>query len=431
LNAVKGVIVIVLIIKSKADALLFLFIRDLNRGEDRDVFKHSQLFILSISAFLLMLGDGMVLALLPQKVISLTNSSSYVGYLASTYAFAQLLSQLPIGMLADRWGLKFFVLMGYIVSFIAGLLYYLTNHINLIFWGRVLQGIGEAPILSLAPAMLSLRYSADKGKGIGVYNASIYLGLTVGPFLRVVLLQRWSDNLIFLLYAILCLIGTIIIGCLKNKLASESIVKEKLNIKELLILVKNPQIVTVLWGITLYGAGVGIYMTIIPAFLLILKGYNQSYINIYFSLFYVAISVAQIAIGWLSDRLGYKLFMVIGMLTAAAGLAISSHFDRFALTIVLCFSGFGLGAYYIASMAFLNEKVPASYKGAISGIYYLFWGIGMFLGPLLLNGYIQGNNYQTGFQIFSLMMMVQAALLFIVKFYQPEITKDKYPIKTL
>jgi MFS family permease len=67
-----------------------------------------------------MLGDGMVLALLPQTVISLANSSSLVGYLASTYAFAQVASQLPIGVFADRWGFKVFVLMGYIVSVIAG-----------------------------------------------------------------------------------------------------------------------------------------------------------------------------------------------------------------------------------------------------------------------------------------------------------------------
>lgn len=377
------------------------------------MFKHSQLLVLSLAVFLIMLGDGMVLALLPNMVISLTNSSSFVGYLASTYALAQVISQLPIGVLADRWNSKFIVLMGYVVSFSAGLLFYFTNNVNLIFCGRVLQGIGEAPILSLAPALLSLRYSADKGKAIGIYNASLYLGLTAGPFLRMVLLQQWSDNQIFLLYAVLCFLGSIIIGCsMKHKLESPSVVKETLNIKGLLILTKKPQILAVFWGITLYGAAFGILMTIIPAFLLIEKGYNQSYVNTFFSLFYVAISVAQIAIGWLSDRLGRQLFMVIGMLVAAAGLTIFSYVDHFPLTIILCFSSFGLGTYYLASMAFLNEKVPASYKGTVSGIYYLFWGMGMLWGPLLLTCYIQGNSYQSGFHVFSLLLIIQAILLY-------------------
>ncbi|EIW18737.1 MFS transporter [Pelosinus fermentans] len=389
------------------------------------MFKHSQLLVLSVAAFLLMLGDGMVLALLPQTVITLANSSSLVGYLASTYAFAQVASQLPIGVFADRWGFKFFVLMGYILSVIAGLLFYSTNSVNLIFCGRILQGIGEAPILSLAPAVLSLRYPENKGKAIGVYNASIYLGMTIGPFLRVVLFKTWSDNQIFLFYAILCVAGAIIIACsMKNKLKNQNVVTETITIKSLLALTRNPQILAVLSGIALYGAGFGIFMTIIPAFLILVKGYSQSYINIFFSLFYIAISMAQIVIGCLSDRLGRQVFMIVGMLAAAGGLAISLYFDHFALTAALCFSSFGLGTYYLASMAFLNEKVSDGNKGAITGIYYLFWGIGMFWGPLILNSYIEENSYSLGFYIFSEMLVIQAIVLFASKFYPFQATKE-------
>jgi len=369
-----------------------------------------------------MLGDGMVLALLPQKVISLTDSSLFVGYLASTYALAQVISQLPIGILADRLGSKLFILMGYILSFFAGLLFYFTNSVNLIFCGRVLQGIGEAPILSLAPALLSLQYSTNKGKAIGVYNASIYLGLTVGPLLRIVLLKEWSDSQIFLFYAVLCSIGAIINGCsLKNKKKEQVAIRDTINLKSALVFMKHPQTLAVLFGITLYGAGFGIFMTIIPAYLLIVKHYNQTYINVYFSIFYIAISLAQVVTGWLSDKLGRQLFMLTGMLVAALGLGTSSYFGHFALTVILGLSSFGLGTYYLASMAFLNEKAPESCRGVISGLYYLFWGIGMFWGPLLLADYIQGNTYQSGFRIFSLALIIQVILLFItrIRYFQP------------
>lgn len=389
------------------------------------MFKHSQLLVLSISVFLLMLGDGMVVALLPKTVISLTNSNLYVGYLAASYAVAQVMSQLPIGMLSDRWGPKLFILLGYVLSFIAGLLFYFTTDVNLIFWGRVLQGIAEAPLLSLAPALLSVRYSADKGKAIGIYNAAIYLGLTAGPLLRIMLLPRWSDHHIFLLYPILCLIGGIIICfSMRNQFERQSTVKKTLNLGSCLSRMKNPQALVVLWGITLYGAGFGIFMTSIPVFLLILKNYDQSYINLFFSLFYVAISLAQITIGWLSDRLGRLLFMSLGMLIAATGIAVSSYFDQFELIAILFLSGFGLGAYYLASMAFFNEKVPAGCKGAVSGIYYIFWGIGMFWGPLLLTGYIEVNSYQAGFQLFSVILLIQVVLLFITQPYQTQVAND-------
>lgn len=294
------------------------------------MFRHLQLIGLSLSAFLLMLGDGMVLALLPQKTISLTGSSLSVGYLASTYALAQVISQLPIGMLADRVGSKLFIVTGYLLSLAAGLLFFFTNNLNLILWGRILQGIGEAPILSLGPALLSQTYSGNKGKAIGIYNSSIYLGLTVGPLLRMMLFRAWTDNQIFLFYAVMCFLGAVInYYSLKNiKEAQENeeqvTIKESLNISKTLVLLsemtKNPHVLAVLLGIALYGAGFGLFMTIIPAFLLMSKHYNQSFINIFFAMFYIAISLAQMISGWLSDRLGRQLFMITGMLIAATGL---------------------------------------------------------------------------------------------------------------
>ncbi|QDR81555.1 MFS transporter [Sporomusa termitida] len=378
--------------------------------------KHYQLFLLSLAVFLLMTGDGMVLALLPKVVITQTNSSASVWYLAAAYALAQVLSQLPVGLLADRWGSKPFILLGYMLSTLAGLLFYFTNNVYLLLLGRVLQGIGEAPLLSLVPALLSVRYFANKGKAIGVYNAAIYLGLTLGPGFRVLLLKDWSDQQVFLLYAVFCFISMLIIGYgLQPSGDRRPTTGETISPSDYLLLIKNPQLAAVLWGITLYGAGFGLFMTVIPAFLLTVKGYSQASINLFFSAFYIAISLAQLTIGYLSDRLGRLLFMVTGMLVAAAGIAAAVYFHYFALTLILCFASFGLGAYYLASMAFLTERVPAGCKGAIAGIYYLFWGIGMFWGPMLLSGYIQATGYQSGFQLFSVMLLLQVILLLMTK----------------
>jgi MFS family permease len=38
--------------------------------------------------------------------------------------------------------------------------------------------------------------------------------------------------------------------------------------------------------------------------------------------------------------------------------------------------------FCVSSLAYLNECVSDSLKGTISGAYYLFWGLGYFLGPL-------------------------------------------------
>ncbi len=376
--------------------------------------KHHHLILLSVAVFLLMTGDGIVLALLPKAVITLTGSSAAVWYLAAVYALAQVLTQLSVGMLAGRWSFKPVILLGYVASTLAGLLFYCAKDMDLILAGRILQGIGEAPLLSLAPTLLSMRYTADKGKAIGVYNAAIYLGLTLGPLFRVVVLKDWPDHYLLLLYAIFCFTSTLIVGyCLKSPTDNLHTTGEAIIPGNCLLLIKNPQIAAVLGGITLYGAGFGLFMTVIPAFLLTIKDYSQAGINIFFSCFYVSISLAQLSIGYLSDWLGRQFFMVTGMLTAAAGIAAAVYFHSITLTWILCIASFGLGAYYLASMAFLAEIVPPGDKGPIMGIFYLFWGIGMFGGPMLLSGYIQITDYQSGFQIFSAFIILQTTLLII------------------
>ncbi|SFG79238.1 Predicted arabinose efflux permease, MFS family [Desulfotomaculum arcticum] len=378
--------------------------------------RHKQIIGLSLSAFLLMLGNGMVQALLPQKVISLTGSSSLVGYLASTYALAQVLSQLPIGIRADRIGFKLFIIMGYLLSFSAGLLFYFTDTVNLIFVGKILQGIGEAPILSLAPALLSLQYFATKGKAIGTYNASIYLGLTAGPLVGVLLFKTWSDTQIFLFYAVMCLLGAVINSCsLENKADGEASAKDTHTLKSISVFFKDPQVLVVLLGIALYGAGFGIFITIVPAFLIMFKHYDQSYIGIFFSLFYIAISLSQLITGWLSDRLGRQLFMVVGLTVAAAGLRLSSTFEHLGLAVILGVSSLGLGIFYIASMAFLNENVPISLRGTISGMYYLFWGIGMFWGPIILGIYVDGKGFFSAFHLLASLSALEVMLLLLAR----------------
>lgn len=49
--------------------------------------------------------------------------------------------------------------------------------------------------------------------------------------------------------------------------------------------------------------------------------------------------------------------------------------DRTSQALIL--AAFGLGAFYLASMARLNDAAPPELKGSISGAYYLAWGPGM------------------------------------------------------
>lgn len=366
---------------------------------------------LNLSVFIMMLGVGMIMALLPQRIIVLTGSGVTVGYLASAFAISFIILQVPIGNLSDRYGFKFFLFLGYLICFITGVMYYFSNHANLYFLGRVFQGMGEVPIWALAPALLSIKYPGSKGKVIGIYNASIHIGLTIGPLLGILLSNYLTGNKPFLFYAGACLMGALILLFSLEKVNNNEFQeKQTINFRNIIELLTTRNSLAALLGITLYGAGYGIFLTTIPSFLIINKNYNQTFVSIFFSLFYIAISISQIITGVLSDRMGRKFFMIAGLMTASFGIAIFSELNQPLISVALTIASLGLGVFYLSSMAFLNEVVPNSLKGTISGAYYLFWGIGFFFGPIII-GQITKSGSSLGYQLFSVFLLIEALIL--------------------
>lgn len=360
--------------------------------------RYTSVIILNISVFLLMTGVGMIVALLPQRIINLDGSVSSVGHLASAFALTFVLFQIPIGSLSDKIGFKSFLVGGYFLCSLTGLLYYFSNSSSFIFLGRMLQGVGEIPIWALAPALLSILHPAQKGKFIGIYNASVHCGLTSGSLLGIFIYRIWQGNEAFLLFSGLSFLGGLIIALfVKDPKKEPNSRTLKINPGNVISLMGHLKYRTVLAGIVLYGSGYGICITIIPAFLIGVKKFDQTAVGLFFIFFYIAISLSQLIAGPFSDQKGRKPSMVCGLAMAAIGIASFSTFKLPWLIGLIALAAFGLGAFCVSAMAFLNESVPSSLKGTISGAFYFFWGAGYFSGPLLLGKIGQSENYEIGF----------------------------------
>jgi MFS family permease len=351
----------------------------------------------------------MIVAVLPQRVVSLDGSGQSVGYLASAFAFPFILLQIPIGILSDKLGFKPFLIIGYLLCFLAGLMYFLATSSCLIFSARFLQGIGEAPVWALAPALLSVKFPMNKGKVMGIYNAIFHMGLTLGPVLGIALAKALNGNEIFLVYSFCSLAGAVVISLLVEPITKkESKTKSFLDFQNIFKLIRQRQTSITLIGITLYGTGYGIFHTTIPAFLLQKKSLTAVEIGVFFSLFYVAISLSQIISGPLSDRFGRNIFMIIGLLVATCGITFTPFLSMPLILLALTVASLGMGVFYLTSMSFLNEIVPNYLKGTISGAYYLFWGIGMFFGPPIMTQIATYTSFQASMTGYSLLILLVA-----------------------
>jgi MFS family permease len=371
------------------------------------------LFVVSLAASLLMVGVGMIVALLPQRILDFSGSLTNVGYVASVFALSYLIVQVPIGILADRLGAKPFLVLGYALCCVSGIVFFFAGSSESIFLGRFIQGAGEAPVWALGPALLSLAYPHAKGKVIGIYNASIHTGLTIGPLLGILLFPTGAGNLPFVLFAALCLSGgvTVLLFLPRAPATSRPVVGQTPTLRQMAKLLKTPGSLLTLAGVLLYGAGYGIFISVLPASQTLSKGFDNLSIGVFFALFYVAISVSQLIVGPLSDRHGRHAYMISGFIVAAIGFATFVWFPYPWTYVPLTLASFGLGVFCVSSMAYLNECVPESLNSTISGSYYLSWGLGYFLGPLAVGWLGEMVHPQVGYYFLALLIAAQAGTM--------------------
>lgn len=126
-------------------------------------------------------GVGMAVSALPARLLALSGSVEASAWLASAFALSYVLLQLPGGWLADRFGVRVVLSLGFGLMALSGLCYALAEGANALFLGRFIQGAGEAPVWAAAPALLSRLDDSSKGRFIGLYGAAFQFGLTTGP----------------------------------------------------------------------------------------------------------------------------------------------------------------------------------------------------------------------------------------------------------
>lgn len=338
---------------------------------------------LNISVFILMAGQGMITVLLPQRVMELGVSESSTGYLASAFALTYILVQVPMGRFSDRFSYKPFIISGYLLLGLAGLLYYFANSAGVIFAGRMVHGMGEAPVWALAAALLSLHYPAVKGRVLGLYNAALHLGFTAGPLLGLAALHWRPGRFQFLLYAVISFLGALLIWLLVSDSSGVKPARKDLQYGHIMGYLKQKSILSVLAGVVLYGGGYGLFVSTIPAFLIRTKGFSQPAIGLYFTLLFFCLGLSQLIAGPVGDRWGHRRFMMAGLGLSGAFLLPFPEMSYPAIYLSLIPAGLGLGMFAVASLVFLNGLAGDSHKGEMSGLYYLAWALGYFGLPLI------------------------------------------------
>ncbi|KJR45848.1 Multidrug-efflux transporter [Desulfosporosinus sp. I2] len=140
--------------------------------------------ILLIIQFLVMVGFGIVIPILPFFVDKLGGGALSLGIFMSAYSIMQFFFAPFWGRMSDRMGRRPVILIGLAGYGLTFLMFGMVNNLYLLIGIRAVAGMISSATLPTAMAYLAdITEGADRSKGMGMIGAAMGLGMIFGPAL--------------------------------------------------------------------------------------------------------------------------------------------------------------------------------------------------------------------------------------------------------
>lgn len=160
-----------------------------------------------------MLGFGIIIPILPIFSKELGAENYQVGLIAMSFPVMNFLFAPFWGSLSDRYGRRPVILVSVLITGLAYLLFSQTVNLWLLFFSRLLSGMGSAN-LSVAQAYIAdITPPKDRAKSMGMIGAAFGLGFIIGPTVGGYMKSISSPghvDLVGYLAAVLCLINLVL-----------------------------------------------------------------------------------------------------------------------------------------------------------------------------------------------------------------------------
>lgn len=168
------------------------------------------LIVTSCASFLTPFMGSAINIALPAIGKEFSATAVALSWVATSLLLSAAVFLAPVGRLADIIGRKKVFNTGLIIFTISSLFCAFSPSIGVLILWRVFQGMGGALIFGVAMAIITSVFPREtRGKALGIVVASVYAGLTLGPFIGGLLTKNWGWESVFLFTVPLGLISLI------------------------------------------------------------------------------------------------------------------------------------------------------------------------------------------------------------------------------
>lgn len=339
------------------------------------------LILLSGITFVVLLGVGIVVPILPSYARDMGATATQVGVMFAVFSLARISLNPVVGYIADRSEIKRLMLVGLFGYAGISLLYVHASSPGQLIAVRILQGAASACILPLAMSYVALiARRGEEGLFMGSFNMALFLGMGVGPLLGGFLMESLGINAAFYCLSLFSFISGITTLALLPPRRPERR-PEALGLGE--SLARYRPMGGLLFFRIVVALGRGSLLAFVPL-LGLERGLSMTEIGILISVNVLVAGILQREFGRRVSHGNRLLLVVAGSLLSAVTLACLPLAHQFtAFLAVSALMGLGSAvALPAASVMAMDHGASVGMASAMS-VFEASRDVGMMLGPLM------------------------------------------------
>jgi multidrug resistance protein len=338
--------------------------------------------ILFLVMFLVYIGFGIIIPVLPFYAEKIGATPTQLGLLMAVYSLMQLLFAPMWGRISDRIGRKPVMMIGITGLAISFFLMAVSTTLWMLFLARIIGGFLSAANMPTTQAYVAdITTSENRGKGMGVIGAAIGLGFVFGPAIGGIF-SKHNLNLPFYIAGVSSLITLVLIFILLKESSTEESRREHSERKLPFwhALQGNISILFILQlFISLSLSGLETTFAYFAAKKAGMDATNMGYI---FMIMGLASAFVQGGLmGKLTKRFGEDIVIQGGIIVSSIGFTVILLVNSFTTAaIYLTIFGIGNGVIRPCISSLLTKSSTAGH-GSVTGMLSSFDSLGRIVGP--------------------------------------------------
>jgi MFS family permease len=371
---------------------------------------------LFFSIFATVTGVGIVVPLLPVYAHDLGASGFFIGLIFGAFSLGRIFCLPYFGRLSDLKGRKPMILPGLLAYALISLGFVFFKEVNALIILRFFQGIASAMLMPIIQAYIGdITPTGNEGFTMGLFNMSMFCGLSIGPLLGGVIHDRFSLETSFISMGLLALTGFFLCLFLLPPTRSEKNINSGKTPFEWKQLFFDRAIASIFLFRFSHIVCIGIVWAFLPLYAKLKFSSSSSAIGILIMIGVLVSGALHVPMGALADKLS-KRWMVIagGLIVACAVFSFVWVRGFWGLVWASIFFGIGGGISMPALMAIAVVKgSETDSMGSVMAILTLAHSLGMLFGSLIGGMMMDVFQLRDAFPLGAAVMALTVVVFFV------------------